>query len=77
VTADTAPVTIGTEIELLKARVRLLEQLITEIRRDLARTSSPVALTAPDGTVAIRDPDILAQEQATGMRGYAPHVPPE
>jgi hypothetical protein len=75
-TVDTTNTT-STEIELLKARVRLIEQLITEIRRDLARSTSPVALAAPDGTVAIRDPNILAQEQATGMRGYAPHVPPE
>ena len=76
-TADTAPATVGMEIELLKARVRLLETLITNVQRDLARVSAPVAQTAPDGTVAIRDPNILAQEQATGMRGYAPHAPPE
>lgn len=65
--------TTGEEIELIKARMRLIEGLITEIRRDLARSASPVAQLAPDGTVAIRDPNIIAQEQATGTRGYSPN----
>ena len=36
-----------------------------------ARSVAPVAQDAPDGTVAIRDPDIIAQQQRTEMRGYS------
>lgn len=68
--------TVAKRIDRLERTMERVLYLISIIRRDLARTSAPVLLDAPDGTVAIRDPNILAQEQATGMRGYAPNVPP-
>lgn len=68
--------TIARRIDRLERTMERVLYLISRIHRDLARTSAPVLLDAPDGTVAIRDPNILAQEQATGMRGNAPYVPP-
>jgi hypothetical protein len=47
-------------------------ETIAAIRRNIARATGPVAYDAPDGTVAIRDPDIIAQEYRTKMRGHAP-----
>ena len=44
---------------------------VVRIRRDLARSVAPVAYGAPDGTVAIRDPNIIAQEYRTRVRGHA------
>ena len=54
------------------ARVDLLERELAEIKTVLRQPRGAVTRASPDGTVAIRDPNILAQEQATGMRGYAP-----
>lgn len=45
---------VNMEIELLKARMRVIETLLTEIRRDLA--------------LVVRNPDVAKQEIATGMR---------
>ena len=68
-------ITIGARVTRLEEAVVVILGLISNIRRDISLASAPVAFAAPDGTVAIRDPNILAQEQATGMRGYAPNVP--
>ena len=43
---------------------------VVRIQRQIVRSVAPVAQDAPDGTVAIRDPNIIAQQQRTGMRGY-------
>jgi hypothetical protein len=68
-------------LTLLMARVDLVERELAEIKTFLrqpkgAVARGAVALTAPDGTVAIRDPDIIAQQQRTGMRGYTPYTDP-
>jgi hypothetical protein len=62
------PITFGQDLEILKARVRLIEEMVTEIRRDIARVATPnVAVTPVD--IAIRDPAVWAEELRTGMRG--------
>jgi hypothetical protein len=58
--------------DLVYARIDLLERELAEIKTVLRQPRGAVTRVSPDGTVAIRDPNILAQEQATGMRGYAP-----
>jgi uncharacterized coiled-coil protein SlyX len=50
-------------------------ETIGKIRREIARSVAPIAQDAPDGTVAIRDPDILAQQQRTQTRGYSRPIP--
>lgn len=57
-------------LDLLLARVDLLERELAEIKTVLRQPKGAVTRTSPDGTVAIRDPNILLQEQVTGMRGY-------
>ena len=49
---------------------------VVRIQRQIARSVAPVAHDAPDGTVAIRDPDIIAQQYRTGTRGHAPKPTP-
>lgn len=44
---------------------------VVRIQRQIARSVAPVAQDAPDGTVAIRDPDIIAQQQRMRTRGYS------
>jgi hypothetical protein len=63
-------------IVLLTARIDYLERELAEIKTFLRQPKGAVARTSPDGTVAIRDPDIIAQQQRTGMRGYAPYTDP-
>jgi hypothetical protein len=63
-------------LTLLIARVDLLERELAEIKTFLRQPKGAVARTSPDGTVAIRDPDIIAQQQRTGMRGYTPYADP-
>jgi hypothetical protein len=76
--ADTegTPITLAARVARLEETVVVMLGLVANLRRDIGQASAPVAFAAPDGTVAIRDPNIIAQEQATGMRGNAPHVPP-
>jgi hypothetical protein len=64
-------------INLLLARVDLLERELAEIKTVLRQPRGAVTRASPDGAVAIRDPNILAQEQATGTRGYAPFTDTE
>ncbi len=59
------PITLGQDVEILKARVRLIEQMLTEINRNVAR----VATSSTPVDIAIRDPAVWAQEVVTGMRG--------
>jgi hypothetical protein len=61
-------------LTLLMARVDYLERELAEIKIVLRQPKSAVARSAPDGTVASRDPDIIAQQQRTGMRGYTPYT---
>jgi hypothetical protein len=63
-------------LQLLMARVDLLERELAEIKTFLRQPKGAVTRTSPDGTVAIRDPDIIAQQQRTGMRGYTPYTDP-
>jgi hypothetical protein len=63
-------------IKLLMARVDLLERELAEIKTVLRQPRGAVTRASPDGTVAIRDPDILAQQQRTGTRGYVPFSDP-
>jgi hypothetical protein len=63
-------------LQLLMARVDLLERELAEVKTVLRQPKGAVARTSPDGTVAIRDPDIIAQQQRTGMRGYVPYTDP-
>jgi hypothetical protein len=63
-------------IVLLNARVDLLERELAEIKMVLRQPREAVARVSDDGTVAIRDPDIIAQQQRTGTAGYSPYVPP-
>jgi hypothetical protein len=72
---------MGTDsLAALAARFDQLEREVANLRRALSSRidalAGVVARTAPDGTVAIRDPNILAQEQATLTRGYAPSTLP-
>jgi hypothetical protein len=69
--ADTADT-----ITQLLARVDYLERELAEIKTVLRQPKGAVARTSPDGTVATRDPDIIAQQQRTGMRGYTPYTDP-
>jgi hypothetical protein len=48
---------------------------VVRIQRQIARSVAPVAQDAPDGTLAIRDPDILLQQQRTQTRGYSRPIP--
>jgi hypothetical protein len=63
-------------ISITQARVDLLERELAEIKTVLRQPRGAVTRASADGTVAIRDPDIIAQQQRTGMRGYTPYVPP-
>ena len=63
-------------LALLLARVDYLERELAEIKTVLRQPKGAVARTSPDGTVASRDPDIVAQQQRTGMRGYTPYTDP-
>jgi uncharacterized coiled-coil protein SlyX len=56
--------------------IALTQQTIVQIRREIARSVAPVAHDAPDGTVALRDPNIIAQQLRTGVRGYSQHPAP-
>jgi hypothetical protein len=49
---------------------------VVRIQRQITRSVAPVARDAPDGTIAIRDPDIIAQQFRTKVRGHAPGVRP-
>ena len=55
-----------TELEIIKARIRLIEQLLTEIKseitRDLSRLPIPLRRDPTDG-------EVWREEVATGMRG--------
>ena len=62
---------VNRALELLFARVDLLERELAEIKTFLRQPRGAVTRVSADGTVAIRDPNILLQEQLTGMRGYA------
>ena len=70
-TADTERI-----LALLLARVDLLERELAEIKTVLRQPKGAVTRASPDGTVAIRDPDIIAQQQRTGTRGYIPYTDP-
>ena len=63
-------------IELLLARVDYLERELAQIKTFLRQPKGAVTRASADGTVAIRDPDILAQQQRTGTRGYVPFSDP-
>ena len=63
------PITFGQDFEILKARVRLIEEMITEIRRDIARVAVPTADTTTPVDIVLRDPAVWREELATGMRG--------
>ena len=56
----------------IEQTIAVTQQTLVQIRRNVARSVAPVAYGAPDGTVAIRDPDIIAQQYRTGTRGHAP-----
>jgi len=72
--ADTANASnIVPMIVQLLARVDYLERELAQIKTVLRQPKGAVARTAPDGTVAIRDPDIIAQQQRTRTRGYTPY----
>ena len=62
------PLTLGQEFEILKGRVRVIEELLTEVRHDIARVAVPNITTTPVD-VALRDPAVWAEEVRTGMRG--------
>jgi Mg2+ and Co2+ transporter CorA len=70
---------IEDSLAALAARIEQLEREVANLRRALSSQinalAGAAARAAPDGTVAIRDPDILAQEQATLTRGYSLHTP--
>jgi hypothetical protein len=63
------PPTTGQEIAVLKGRLRVVEEMITEIRRDLARVAVPTADTTTPVDIVLRDPAVWREELATGMRG--------
>lgn len=63
-------------IRLTIARVDLLERELAEIKTVLRQPKGAVTRVAEDGTVAIRDPNIILQQQRTGTRGYTPYEPP-
>jgi hypothetical protein len=63
-------------LTLLMARVDYLERELAQIKTVLRQPKGAVARSSPDGAVAIRDPDIVAQQQRTGMRGYTPYTDP-
>ena len=65
------PDTTEGRIERLERVVATLSSMVTDLRNDLARSAAPIALEGPDGTVSIRDPDIIAQCQVTGIHAYA------
>ena len=60
----------------LLARIDYLERELAEIKTVLRQPKGAVTRASPDGTVAIRDPDIIAQQQRTGTRGYIPYSDP-
>ena len=61
-------------LALLMARVDYLERELAEIKTVLRQPKGAVARTSPDGAAAIRDPDIIAQQQRTGTRGHTPYA---
>ena len=63
------PPTTGQEIAILKGRLRIVEDLLTAIRRDLARVALPTTTTTTPVDIVIRDPAVWREELATGMRG--------
>ena len=63
------PITFGQDFEILKARVRLIEEMITEIRRDIARVALPTTTTTTPVDISVRDPAVWAEQVRTGMRG--------
>jgi len=67
--ADTADT-----ITQLLARVDYLERELAEVKTFLRQPKGAVARTSPDGAAAIRDPDIIAQQQRTGTRGHTPYA---
>jgi hypothetical protein len=69
------PYTESTITQLL-ARVDYLERELAQIKTFLRQPKGAVTRASADGTVAIRDPDILAQQQRTGTRGYVPFSDP-
>jgi hypothetical protein len=74
---DTADTTDTIRILMvLNARVDSLERTLAEIKTALRQPMNAVARTSADGTVAIRDPNIVAQRQRTGTFGYAPYEDP-
>lgn len=56
-------------IEILLARVNLLERELAKVKEALP-PSGAITLMAASGTGSLRDPGILKQEHATGTRGY-------
>ena len=63
-------------VEIMLARVDYLERELAQIKTFLRQPKGAVTRASADGTVAIRDPDILAQQQRTGTRGYVPFSDP-
>lgn len=67
---------IQSSLDRIERALAETRETIAVVRRQIARSVAPVAQDAPDGTVAIRDPDIIAQQQRTEMRGYSQHYRP-
>jgi uncharacterized coiled-coil protein SlyX len=63
-------------LDRIEQSVTDTRQRISEIRNQIARSVAPGLNAAPDGTVAIRNPDVIAQQFRMRVRGRAPSVLP-
>ena len=60
-------------LTLTLARIDSLERTLAELKTVLRQPMNAVARVSADGTVAVRDPNIVAQRQRTGTFGYTPY----
>ena len=60
-------------LTLTLARLDSLERTLAELKTVLKQPMNAVARVSADGTVAIRDPNIIAQRQRMGTFGYTPY----
>lgn len=69
-----ADIALDQLVRQILARIDLLERELAEIKTVLRQPMNAVTRVSADGTVAIRDPNIIAQRQRTGTFGYAPYT---
>jgi hypothetical protein len=63
---------LSARVDRLYACLDYLEREVAEIKMVLKQPRGAVARVMTEESLQVRDPDILAQEQRTGMRGVTP-----